>query len=192
MDHDLQERAENAAVPNDTRQLRACQRCHLVLPLRQFERWGRPPTAYPAVSAVPCSRRATRWLWRAAFLWHSDSERSQIALAICPASELPLAVPLPWATRRYRSEGGGETTHGCPNCGEWDDAASMCCVNFTGVAAIVNPEASWVARWLGRRKCCSALCIRNSSIRLTKSGVRCLTCSTWQRIWWRAAMRLKW
>ena len=38
MADDMMERAEAAAVPNDTRQLRACQRCHLVLPLRQFEK----------------------------------------------------------------------------------------------------------------------------------------------------------
>ena len=28
----------------------------------------------------------------------------------------------------------------------------MQCVNFTGVAAIVNPQDSWIARWLGRRE----------------------------------------
>ena len=26
------------------------------------------------------------------------------------------------------------------------------CVNFTGVAAILNPAESWIARWLGRRE----------------------------------------
>jgi hypothetical protein len=32
------QRAASAAVPNDHRQLRACQRCHLVLPQKQFDR----------------------------------------------------------------------------------------------------------------------------------------------------------
>jgi len=38
MNDEVADRADNAAVPNDYRQLRACQRCHLVLPARQFEK----------------------------------------------------------------------------------------------------------------------------------------------------------
>ncbi|EKX47131.1 hypothetical protein GUITHDRAFT_152167 [Guillardia theta CCMP2712] len=36
----LKQAAEEAAVPNDVRQLRACLKCHLVLPARQFDRQG--------------------------------------------------------------------------------------------------------------------------------------------------------
>lgn len=41
---------------------------------------------------------------------------------------------------------------GCKNCGDFFDADTMQCVNFTGVAAIVDPQGSWIARWLGRRE----------------------------------------
>jgi len=53
VDDEVVERAENAAVPNDVRQLRACQRCHLVLPAKQFYECVRPPS--PAICA-PCRR----------------------------------------------------------------------------------------------------------------------------------------
>ena len=39
VDEELVERSENAAVPTGTTQLRACQRCHLVLPQKQFDRY---------------------------------------------------------------------------------------------------------------------------------------------------------
>ena len=37
-DAEAEARAEEAGVPTDYRQLRACQRCHLVLPLKQFNK----------------------------------------------------------------------------------------------------------------------------------------------------------
>jgi hypothetical protein len=63
VDDELVERAENAAVPNDYRQLRACVRCHLVLPLKQFEKCVRPPLSPSRPPECPPARiRAARGL----------------------------------------------------------------------------------------------------------------------------------
>jgi len=69
VDDELVERAENAAVPNDYRQLRACVRCHLVLPLKQFEKCVRPPLPLPPARMPACppprSAGSADAVWRA-------------------------------------------------------------------------------------------------------------------------------
>lgn len=45
----------------------------------------------------------------------------------------------------------GACRDGCRNCRSFD-VETHACVNFTGVAAILNPAESWIARWLGRRE----------------------------------------
>mmetsp|Transcript_46197 Transcript_46197/g.96695 ORF Transcript_46197/g.96695 Transcript_46197/m.96695 type:complete len:102 (-) Transcript_46197:55-360(-) len=78
---EMRDLAENAAVPKDIKQLRACLACHLVKTAKQFER------------------------------------------------------------------------DGCENCADVDghDMDQWTTINFTGIAAITQPRASWVSRWLRKQ-----------------------------------------
>jgi hypothetical protein len=60
VDDELVERAENAAVPSDYRQLRACVRCHLVLPYKQFQSCARPPSPARQNACLPAPAAAGR------------------------------------------------------------------------------------------------------------------------------------